>query len=95
VIGKAVTLNAHPLTIIGEADARHGTGDTSDFYLPLSLQPVLLGRGDWLHDSAAEWLMLDALLRPGIPIRQAQAEMDVLASDLRQSAPPNAGDGGV
>jgi macrolide transport system ATP-binding/permease protein len=99
VLGKTVTLNAHPLTIVGVADVRHGAGDTSDFYLPLGLQPVLLGRGDWLHDAAERWLMLDALLRPGISARQAQAEVDVLASALRQSAPANApvnpGDGGV
>ena len=95
VLGKTVTLNAHPLTIVGVADARHGAGDTSDFYLPLGLQPVLLGRGDWLHDPAERWLMLDARLRPGISVRQAQAEVDVLANALRQSVPANPGEGGV
>jgi macrolide transport system ATP-binding/permease protein len=95
VLGKTVTLNAHALTIVGVADGRHGAGDTSDFYLPLGLQPVLLSRGDWLHDPEERWLMLDALMRPGISARQAQAEVDVLASALLQSAPAHPGDGGV
>jgi predicted permease len=95
VLGKTVTLNARPLTIIGVADARYGAGDTSDFYLPLALQPALLSKGDWLHDRAERWLMLDALLQPGTSLRQAQAEIDVLANALRQDAPLVPGEGGV
>jgi predicted permease len=95
VLGKTVTLNARVLTIVGVADARKGAGDTSDFYLPLSLQPMLLGRGDWLHDPAERWLMLNALLGNDISVRQSQAEVDVLASALRRSAPVDASEGGV
>jgi predicted permease len=95
VLGKTVTLNARALTIVGVADARHGVGDPADLYLPLGMQPLLLGRGDWLHDTAEHWLRLDALLGPGISARQAQAEVDVLASALRQSAPASPGEGGV
>jgi predicted permease len=95
VLGKTVTLNSRALTIIGVADERHGVGDPSDFYLPLSLQPVLQSRGNWLHDSTQHWLMLDALLRPNVSVRQAQAEVDVLASALRQNSPANPGEGGV
>jgi hypothetical protein len=39
--------------------------------------------------------MLDAVLRPGISVWQAQAEVDVLTSALRQNAPANPGEGGV
>ncbi len=95
VLGKTVTLNARPLTIVGVADARYGAGDTSDFYLPLGLQPALLSKGDWLHDGAERWLMLDALLQPGIPLRQAQAEIEVLANALRQGAPLAPSEDGV
>ncbi len=95
VLGKTVTVNSHALTIIGVADARHGAGDPSDFYLPLTLQPVLLSRGDWLHDSAEHWLMLGARLRPGLTARRAQAELDVLSSAMRRNAPANPGEGGV
>ena len=70
VLGKTVTLNGHALTIIGVADPLQGVGDPSDFYLPLGLQPLLLGRGNWLHDSGEHWLMLDALMRPGTSVQQ-------------------------
>src|SRR5439155_20709909 len=48
-----------------------------------------------MHDATERWLMLDALLRPGVSARQAQAEVDVLASAQRQSARANPGEGGV
>ena len=95
VLGKTVTLNGHALTIIGVADPLQGVGDPSDFYLPLGLQPLLLGRGNWLHDSGEHWLMLDALMRPGTSVQRAQAEVDVLTNALRQNAPPSPGEGGV
>jgi predicted permease len=82
ILGKNLILNAHAVTVIGVADPRYAVGDGLDFYLPLRLQPILLDRGDWLRDSKERWLMLDARLRPGVTVRQAQAEMDVLASTL-------------
>jgi predicted permease len=91
ILGKTVVLNAHALTVIGIADARYQPGDPADFYLPLVLHPVLLGQEDWVHDSKAHWLMVDALLRPGVTVRQAQAEMDVLASALHTTMPENRG----
>lgn len=99
VVGKTVMLNARALTIIGVADARHGAGDTTDFYLPLGLQPALLKQGDWLNDPAEHWLMVDAVLAPGISAQQAQAEVKVLAngltSTIRQSAPGKESEGSV
>jgi predicted permease len=92
VLGRTVTLNAHPVTIVGVTDAQFGQGDPSDFYLPLGAQPLLLGRGNWLHDPGESWLMLDARLRPGVPVQQAKAELEVLTRTLQQ--PAIAGEGG-
>jgi predicted permease len=94
MLGRTITLNAHPLTIVGVADARFGQGDPSDFYLPLGAQPLLLGTGDWLHDPSETWLMLDARLRPGVQLRRAAAELDVLSAAARQRRPPIAGESG-
>jgi predicted permease len=95
VLGKVVTLNARRVMIVGVADARYGAGDMSDFYLPLGVQPVLLGRADWMNDAAAKWLMLDARLRPGTSPQQAQAELDVLTNAFRQGVPATPEEGGV
>ena len=93
ILGRAVLLNAHRVTVIGVADARYGAGDKAGLYLPLGSQPVLLSRGDWLHDPNEQWLMLDAALRPGVTVAQAQAQVDVLAKARRQehSADPSEG----
>jgi putative ABC transport system permease protein len=86
VLGRTVMLNAHPLTIVGVADARCNAGDPSDFYLPLVLEPLLFpSQGDWLHDLNQHWLMADAWLRPGVAAVQAQAEMDVLSNALQRN----------
>jgi hypothetical protein len=95
VLGRTATLNAHVVTIVGVADTHFGVGDPSDFYLPLGLQPLLLGRGNWLHDGSEHWLMLAAVLRPGISARQSQAEVEVLSIALRDQAPKNPGEGGI
>lgn len=95
ILGKTVVLNAHPLTVIGIAAARYDIGDKSGFYLPLSLQPVLFDQGDLVHDPEADWLMVDAWLRPGVSARQAQAEADVLSQALRRAKPANLADKGV
>jgi predicted permease len=95
VVGKTVVLNGHALTVIGISDARYHVADPSDFYLPLVLQPVLLDRGDWLHESTERWLQVDALLRPGVTARWAQAEVDVLSSALSRTRPAHPADGGV
>lgn len=83
VLGRSITVNSHPMTIIGVANARKGQADPSDFYLPLGAQPQLLGQGDWLKDSTQEWLMLAARLRPQVDLSRAQAELEVMATALR------------
>jgi predicted permease len=89
VLGRTIRLNAHPLTIIGVADARFGQGDASDFYLPLGAQPLLVGGGNWLRDDAERWLRLGARLRPGVPIERATAELQLLAGALQLASDEN------
>ena len=79
VLGKSVVLNGRPLVVVGVADPRLML---SPFYLPLALQPALLQQGDWLHDRDRDWLSVEGWLRPGMSVRQSQAEIDVLARAL-------------
>lgn len=87
ILAKTIVLNAHPLTIIGIANANFGTVDTSDIYLPLGLEPALFPGRDMVHDPASLWLHLDARLQLDVTVRQAQAELDVLSRVLLQSKP--------
>ncbi len=92
ILGRTVTLNAHPVTIVGVADMRFGAGDQAGLLLPLGSQPSLVARGDWLRDSADRWLMLDAVLQPGVTPQRAESEVNALAMERRiPSANPNEG----
>ena len=82
VLDKTIVLNNHAVTIVGVADSRFAPADGAAFYLPLELQPLLSDRGDWLHAAKATWLHVDARLRHGVMLQQAQAEMDVLSAAL-------------
>jgi len=85
VLGKTVILNARSVTIIGVADPKYGgVGDPSYFYFPLVMLPAMYSQHDWLHDLSEHWLMVDAWLRPGVAVQQAQAEMEVLSDALQR-----------
>ena len=83
ILGTVVRLNGLPFTIIGVSAAEFfGThlGTSTDVTVPLCMQPQLMsevnggrvsgrGAGDF-------WLELMGRLKPGVPITQAQAEMN-------------------
>ena len=95
IIGKAVRLNGRELTVIGVAPAEFlGTivGLTYDFWLPLSMEPLLGGADNWLESRAARALHVLARLKPGVSLPQARAEIQTIARRLAQSYPQsNAG----
>ncbi len=95
IIGKAVRLNGRELTVIGVAPAEFlGTivGLSYDFWLPLSMEPLLGGAENWLEYRGARALHVLARLRPGVSLPQARAEIQTIAQRLAQSYPQsNAG----
>ena len=80
VIGKTVTLNEIPITIIGvnpEYFTGIEPGAKFDFWAPLSLAPALIGRS--IMDEANAWqIPVMGRLKPGISDAQAQSAMDAL-----------------
>lgn len=90
-LGKTLVLNAHDVRIVGVADSKFHENDATAIFLPLGLQPLLLGQGDWLRDSETKWLMVSARLRPGVSMARAQAEADVLGAAFDGNGQPAAG----
>ena len=88
VLGKIIILNAHAVTIVGIADSKFHEDDTTAVFLPVGLQPVVLGPGNWQQDPDANWLMVSARLRPGVSMSKAQAEADVLGSSFAETTHP-------
>lgn len=90
IIGKPVRLNGQDLTVIGVAPAVFsGTivGLSYDFWLPLSMEPLLSGGGNRLENRNARWLHVLARLSAGASLPQAQAEIETIAQRLTQSYP--------
>jgi macrolide transport system ATP-binding/permease protein len=91
VLGKTVRLNNVPFTIVGITP--HDFSGTSmavpDFWLPLSLEPLVHPDSNPLHDRENLHLRVFGRLAPDIEMRQAGAEMTLLAGKIRSLHDPN------
>lgn len=92
VEGSRVVLNGVPFTIVGVAEAGfRGTAvdETMDVWVPLSTQPVTLARLSQgiLENRAAGWLEVFGRLKPGVTVRQADAELKTIAAQLAAGYP--------
>ncbi|HEX8354474.1 MAG TPA: ABC transporter permease, partial [Pyrinomonadaceae bacterium] len=92
VVGKSVTLNGEPYTVVGVMPpgfqfGREWSGQTPDLWSPIAFTPQQLDASAGL---TSEYLGVLARLKPGVTGAQAQAEMDAIAADLRRQYMPGA-----
>ncbi|HYU31613.1 MAG TPA: ABC transporter permease [Thermoanaerobaculia bacterium] len=81
VVGRTITLNGHPFTIIGVTPPGFFgdiVGTASEIWIPLSMQPQVNPGRNFLDRWGTSWLLLMGRLRPGVPIERARAEVNVL-----------------
>ena len=77
-VGKSVTIDNNGYTVVGVLPAGfHVDGKPADVYAPIALNPA--DRKVWLPVSVY------ARLKPGVAVRQAEAEMDTIAQRLDRS----------
>jgi len=80
VVGKTVTVNSVPFTIVGVTPRRfEGTlqvGSSPDFSLALSVQPQIDPGGPMLRDHGAWWVQVMGRLKPGATIAQTRAGLE-------------------
>lgn len=90
VVGKSVTINGRPFTVIGVAPEKfRGTFAVAemDAYLPIGMASLDDSYKDvFTHREDHEMRVL-ARLKPGIGIRQAQASLAVIAQQLARQYP--------
>ena len=82
VLGKAITVNRHSLTVVGILPKKfHGVhaGMPPDFYVPMSAQPQLRSMLP-LEAKDHWWIEILGRLQPGADERQVQASLNVLFS---------------
>jgi predicted permease len=90
IIGKTQMLNGVEHTIIGVAPAGfYGTfvGYSFQFWVPASMEELFEAGGYKLENRDARWIEGFALLKPGVTIDQAQAEMSAIAKRLAVDYP--------
>jgi predicted permease len=91
VFDKTIRVRNASLRVIGVAEPRfHGesVGDEPDLWIPLAEQPLIMPGRMWLEDDPAHpfekvmWLHAIGRLKPGVTIRQAQANVNVVFKQI-------------
>ena len=85
ILGRSIRLNGAAVTIIGITPHDFVGTDisTPDFWLPLSIEPLIHQDANPLRDRENAMCRVFGRLGPGVTMRQAQAEVNVLADRLR------------
>ena len=95
VVGRSITLNARPFTVIGVApEGFRGTmvGLSLDMFVPITMQRALMS-GDRLGQRGNGFLQVYGRLSPNASAERAQAGLDVAAARLAADHPVNEGRG--
>jgi predicted permease len=87
LVGKTILLNEHAMTVIGIAAPNfYGTelSQSPDVYVPMMMTLVFVPTpANRMQSHTHQWLTLMARRKPGVPIAQAQASLEVLYQRLR------------
>ena len=85
IIGRAMTLNGRPMTVIGVAsEGFQGTGiRAGDAWVPIAAA----ASASSLSERASAWLLLGGRLKPGVTAPQAAAEVDAIGRALAVEYP--------
>jgi macrolide transport system ATP-binding/permease protein len=91
VIGRTVSINGHPLTVVGVAPAPYTgmfRGLSSEVWVPATVLPVLDPASERrLTSRGSRWLMLVGRLEAGVTVKQAQARFDLLTREMQANHP--------
>jgi predicted permease len=82
VVGRTITVNGTPLTIIGIAQAGFNgdaVGSPTDLWIPVMMDPVIVAHTQWLTDRDISWLLVMGRLAPGVTEAQARTELQGIA----------------
>jgi macrolide transport system ATP-binding/permease protein len=96
VLGRVLTLNNAPFTVVGVApESFRGINlfDNPDFWVPASMQRTVLNATgyDFFTSRRSVTLPVFARLKPGVTITQAQEALQPIAADLAASFPAENG----
>jgi putative ABC transport system permease protein len=91
VVGRSVTIDRVPFTIVGVMPARFfgaDVGTSFDVAVPLSTEPLMRGRDSYLDRPTTSWLAIMARLNDGQEPSQAQSALEALLPHIREVTMP-------
>ena len=80
IVGKQIMLDQKPYTVVGVLAADQADRLNQDLVVPLAFTPEQKN-----HDF--HWLLVMGRLKPGITLKQAQADMDAVTSHIAEANP--------
>jgi predicted permease len=90
IIGRVVTLNGTPFTVIGVAPEKF-TSTISvyapDVWVPVMMQEQVMPARRLLGARDAEWLYMTGRLKPGVAVEEAQANVSSILGNLAAAYP--------
>jgi predicted permease len=92
IIGRSVTINHIPFTIVGVAPpgfTGEVVGRMTDIWLPLTMQPAL-NSSDWLRLPTTSWLLFMGRRLPNVTFEQVRAAYPTLVRETVIATAPNA-----
>src|SRR5580698_9820466 len=80
ILGKQIKIDGQPYTVVGVLAAGQPDRQDDNLVVPLAFKPEQLN-----HDF--HWLLVMGRLKPGVTIKQAQANMDAVTAHIAQMYP--------
>ncbi len=90
IVGKAVSLNGHQITIAGVApQGFYGSfvGLSTDLWIPMTMYAGVFSRPDVLDQRGDHWLLVFARPKPGTSVKQAEAVLLSISNELARRYP--------
>jgi putative ABC transport system permease protein len=87
-VGKSITLDGKSYTVVGIAPAGFQYPDKTDVWIPpLRLAPEVNAQMDVTRVRGFGYMSAVGLLKPGVPLSQAESEMEAITARLREQYP--------
>jgi putative ABC transport system permease protein len=80
ILGKTIQMNSEPYTVVGVLAPGQTDRLDAQFVVPLAFKPDQIN-----HDF--HWLLVMGRMKPGVSLKQAQADMDVVTNRIAQDHP--------
>ena len=90
IVGKTLTLNRTPFTVVGVAPQNFtGTflGGNPSLWVPMSMHDVVQPNFDWYEQRRGLFLFAFGRLKPGVQVEQASANLRTVFAQLEQAFP--------